>query len=225
MTGHNIDRLDLAQSSKIHIASGASTALSIWTMLIRIVCRRCDPQGGPRQDRAHLIKHLGFEMPVKDILLPLTSFPVPTEAQTIKHAVKLALTLQSSGSALAYEMDIQSPSGSCRSASCQRTSRRRLPRKARRMRAICSAPSRSWRSDKASRTTRASCPYRKLKLEHTGDAARPRPAGEARGLFCIRHADAARPCAATGVSGPRCSIFDTMREGGEDVAHQRRLRD
>ncbi len=54
---------------------------------------------------------MGFEMPVKDILLPLTSFPVPTEAQTIKHAVELALTLQSSVSALAYEMDIQSPIG------------------------------------------------------------------------------------------------------------------
>ena len=54
---------------------------------------------------------MGFEMPVKDILLALTSFPVPTEAQTIKHAVELALALQSSVSALAFEMDIQSPIG------------------------------------------------------------------------------------------------------------------
>jgi hypothetical protein len=46
-----------------------------------------------------------------------------------------------------------------------------------------------------------------------------------RGLFCTRHPRSARPWSATGGFGPRCSILDTMREGGDDVAHQIRRHD
>jgi nucleotide-binding universal stress UspA family protein len=48
---------------------------------------------------------------IKDILLPLTSFPVPTQTQTIEAAVALAENLQAKLSAIAFEMDIQSPVG------------------------------------------------------------------------------------------------------------------
>jgi len=66
------------------------------------------------------------------------------------------------------------------------------------------------------------CPYRKFKREHIGDAARPRPAGEARGRFGARHAESAHPCAATGVSGPRCDIFDRMRVTASNTSGARR---
>lgn len=48
---------------------------------------------------------------INDILLPLTSFPVPTERRAIEAAVRLARTLKASVSAIAFEMDIQSPLG------------------------------------------------------------------------------------------------------------------
>jgi nucleotide-binding universal stress UspA family protein len=48
---------------------------------------------------------------VKDILVPLTSFPVATEAQTIETAVGLGENLKANVSAIAFEMDIQSPIG------------------------------------------------------------------------------------------------------------------
>lgn len=48
---------------------------------------------------------------INNLLLLLTSFPVPTERRAIEAAVHLAGTLKSSVSALAFEMDIQSPIG------------------------------------------------------------------------------------------------------------------
>ncbi len=48
---------------------------------------------------------------ISDIFLPLTSFPVPTERRAIEAAVRLAATLKASLSAIAFEMDIQSPIG------------------------------------------------------------------------------------------------------------------
>jgi len=48
---------------------------------------------------------------IKDILLPLTSFPVGTQAQTIEEAVGLGENLKAKVSAIAFEMDIQSPVG------------------------------------------------------------------------------------------------------------------
>jgi nucleotide-binding universal stress UspA family protein len=48
---------------------------------------------------------------INDILLPLTSFPVPTERCAIEATVRLAETLKASVSAVAFEMDIQSPLG------------------------------------------------------------------------------------------------------------------
>jgi nucleotide-binding universal stress UspA family protein len=48
---------------------------------------------------------------IKDILLALTSFPVATQAQTIETAVALAENLKAKVSAIAFEMDIQSPVG------------------------------------------------------------------------------------------------------------------
>jgi nucleotide-binding universal stress UspA family protein len=48
---------------------------------------------------------------INDILLPLTSFPMPTERPAIEAAVSLAGTLKASVSAIAFEMDIQSPIG------------------------------------------------------------------------------------------------------------------
>jgi hypothetical protein len=49
--------------------------------------------------------------------------------------------------------------------------------------------------------------------------------GQDAGLLCGPHAEPAHPFAATSGSGPRCSIFDTQRAGGEDVARQSRRRD
>jgi nucleotide-binding universal stress UspA family protein len=46
-----------------------------------------------------------------DILLTLTSFPVPTERRAIEAAVRLAEMHKASVSAIAFEMDIQSPIG------------------------------------------------------------------------------------------------------------------
>jgi nucleotide-binding universal stress UspA family protein len=46
-----------------------------------------------------------------DILLALTSFPVPTERRAIEAAIRLASTHKSRVSAIAFEMDIQSPIG------------------------------------------------------------------------------------------------------------------
>jgi nucleotide-binding universal stress UspA family protein len=48
---------------------------------------------------------------INDIFLPLTSFPVPTERCAIEATVRLAETLKASVSAIAFEMDIQSPIG------------------------------------------------------------------------------------------------------------------
>jgi nucleotide-binding universal stress UspA family protein len=48
---------------------------------------------------------------IKDILLPLTSFPVPTSAHAIEIAVAMAESLGAQVSAIAFEMDIQSPVG------------------------------------------------------------------------------------------------------------------
>jgi nucleotide-binding universal stress UspA family protein len=48
---------------------------------------------------------------IKEILLPLTSFPVVTQAQTIEAAVGLAENLKAKVSAISFEMDIQSPVG------------------------------------------------------------------------------------------------------------------
>jgi nucleotide-binding universal stress UspA family protein len=48
---------------------------------------------------------------INDIFLPLTSFPVPTEHRAIEAAVRLAENLKASLSAIAFEMDIQSPIG------------------------------------------------------------------------------------------------------------------
>lgn len=48
---------------------------------------------------------------MNDILLALTSFPVPTERRAIEAVVRLAETLKATVSAIAFEMDIQSPIG------------------------------------------------------------------------------------------------------------------
>jgi nucleotide-binding universal stress UspA family protein len=50
-------------------------------------------------------------MAIKDILLPLTSFPVATETRTIENVVSLAENLKARVSAVAFEMDIESPIG------------------------------------------------------------------------------------------------------------------
>ncbi len=50
-------------------------------------------------------------MTIKDILLPLTSYPNPTATRAIETAVALAANLGAHVSAAAFEMDIQSPIG------------------------------------------------------------------------------------------------------------------
>lgn len=50
-------------------------------------------------------------MAIRDILLQLKSFPVPTENQTIENVVGLAETFKAHVSAVVFEMDIQSPIG------------------------------------------------------------------------------------------------------------------
>jgi nucleotide-binding universal stress UspA family protein len=50
-------------------------------------------------------------MTIKDILLPLTSYPTPTETRAIESAVAVAESFGAQVSAIAFEMDIQSPVG------------------------------------------------------------------------------------------------------------------
>jgi nucleotide-binding universal stress UspA family protein len=50
-------------------------------------------------------------MMIKDMLLPLTSFPTPTEARSIETAVAFAKSLKAKVSAIAFEMNIESPIG------------------------------------------------------------------------------------------------------------------
>ena len=50
-------------------------------------------------------------MTIKDVLLTLTSYPAPTEARAIETAVAIAGSLGAQISAIAIEMDIQSPIG------------------------------------------------------------------------------------------------------------------
>ena len=50
-------------------------------------------------------------MTIKDVLLPLTSYPDPTGKGTIETAILLAGKLGVHVSAVAFEMDIQSPVG------------------------------------------------------------------------------------------------------------------
>jgi nucleotide-binding universal stress UspA family protein len=50
-------------------------------------------------------------MTIKDVLLPLTSYPNPTGTRAIENAVALAGNLGAHISAIAFEMDIQSPIG------------------------------------------------------------------------------------------------------------------
>jgi hypothetical protein len=47
-------------------------------------------------------------MKIKDILLPLTSYPIPTEARSIENAVVLAKRMGAQMSAIAFAMDIES---------------------------------------------------------------------------------------------------------------------
>ena len=47
-------------------------------------------------------------MKIKDILLPLTSYPIPTEARSIENAVVLAKHMGAQMSAIAFAMDIES---------------------------------------------------------------------------------------------------------------------
>jgi nucleotide-binding universal stress UspA family protein len=47
-------------------------------------------------------------MKLKDILLPLTSYPIPTEARSIENAVVLAKRMGAQMSAIAFAMDIES---------------------------------------------------------------------------------------------------------------------
>jgi nucleotide-binding universal stress UspA family protein len=53
----------------------------------------------------------GYFMAIKDALLPLTSYPVPTGKGAIETALALAGKLGAHISAVAFEMDIQSPIG------------------------------------------------------------------------------------------------------------------
>jgi hypothetical protein len=50
-------------------------------------------------------------MRIKDVLLPLTSYPTPTQRQAIENAVALAESFGALVSAVAFEVDIQSPVG------------------------------------------------------------------------------------------------------------------
>jgi nucleotide-binding universal stress UspA family protein len=50
-------------------------------------------------------------MRIKDVLLPLTSYPTPTQRQAIESAVALAESFGALVSAVAFEVDIQSPIG------------------------------------------------------------------------------------------------------------------
>jgi nucleotide-binding universal stress UspA family protein len=48
---------------------------------------------------------------IKDVLLPLTSYPTPTQKQAIENAVAVAESLGALVSAVAFEVDVQSPIG------------------------------------------------------------------------------------------------------------------
>jgi hypothetical protein len=50
-------------------------------------------------------------MMIKDILLPLTSYPTPTQKQAVENAVALAESIGALVSAVAFEVDVQSPVG------------------------------------------------------------------------------------------------------------------
>ena len=50
-------------------------------------------------------------MTIRDILLPLTSYPTPTGTRAVTTAVALAGDLAAHVSAMAFELDIQSPIG------------------------------------------------------------------------------------------------------------------
>ena len=50
-------------------------------------------------------------MTIKDVLLPLTSYPTRTQKQAIENAVALAESFGALVSAVAFEVDVQSPIG------------------------------------------------------------------------------------------------------------------
>lgn len=50
-------------------------------------------------------------MAIKDVLLPLTSYPRPTETRAIENAVQLLKGLEAKVSAVTFELDIRSPIG------------------------------------------------------------------------------------------------------------------
>jgi nucleotide-binding universal stress UspA family protein len=50
-------------------------------------------------------------MTIKDVLLPLTSYPTPTQKRAIENAVALAESFGALVSAVAFEVDVQSPIG------------------------------------------------------------------------------------------------------------------
>ena len=50
-------------------------------------------------------------MTIKDILLPLTSYPTPTQKCAIESAVALAATMGTLVEAIAFEVNVQSPVG------------------------------------------------------------------------------------------------------------------
>jgi nucleotide-binding universal stress UspA family protein len=50
-------------------------------------------------------------MTIKDVLLPLMSYPTPTQKQTVENAVALAESLGASVLAVAFEVNVQSPIG------------------------------------------------------------------------------------------------------------------
>jgi nucleotide-binding universal stress UspA family protein len=50
-------------------------------------------------------------MMIKDVLLPLTSYPTPTQKQAVENAVAMAESMGALVSAVAFEVDVQSPVG------------------------------------------------------------------------------------------------------------------
>jgi len=50
-------------------------------------------------------------MAIKEVLLPLTSYPIPTEERAIDQAVQLIKGLEANVSAVTFELDIRSPIG------------------------------------------------------------------------------------------------------------------
>ena len=50
-------------------------------------------------------------MSIKDILLSLTSYPIPTQRRAVEHAVALAEGLEARVRAVAFQVDVQSPIG------------------------------------------------------------------------------------------------------------------